>query len=87
MSRNAGIKLSKKEKMNYKVLMRAQKMPVHSYRCHASTDVMTTESAPVYPGDTTYVYVPVQNMGFGTSMSDVSVRLEPIPNRLLLRLL
>jgi hypothetical protein len=42
MSRNAGFKFSKKEKMNYKVLIRAQKMPVHSYRCHASTDVMTT---------------------------------------------
>ncbi len=27
--------------MNYKVLVRVQKMPVHSCRCHASIDVMT----------------------------------------------
>jgi hypothetical protein len=43
----------------------------------AQSDYLVTESAPVYPGDMTYVYVPVQNTGFGTSMSDVSVRLEP----------
>ncbi len=46
----------------------------------AASDYLVTESAPVYPGDTTYVYVPVQNTGFGTSMSDVSVRLEPKDN-------
>jgi hypothetical protein len=43
----------------------------------AASEYLVTESAPVYPGATTYVYVPVQNTGFGTSMSDVSVRLEP----------
>jgi peroxiredoxin family protein len=42
MGRKAGIKLYKKEKMSYKVLVRAQKMPVHSYLCQASIDVMTT---------------------------------------------
>ena len=42
MGRKASIKLSEKEKMNYKVLVRVQKMPIHSYRCHASIDVMTT---------------------------------------------
>jgi hypothetical protein len=30
MGRKAGIKLYKKEKMSYKVFVRAQKMPVHS---------------------------------------------------------
>ena len=43
----------------------------------AASDYLVTDSAPVYPGDTTYVYVPIQNMGFGTFMEDVSVRLEP----------
>ncbi len=43
----------------------------------AASDYLVTESAPVYPGDTTYVYVPIQNMGFGSFMNDVSVRLEP----------
>jgi hypothetical protein len=43
----------------------------------AASKNLVTESAPVYPGDTTYVYVPIQNMGFGTFMEDVSVRLEP----------
>jgi hypothetical protein len=43
----------------------------------AASEYLVTESAPVNPGDTTYVYVPIQNMGFGTSMSDVSVRLVP----------
>ncbi len=41
---------------------------------------LVTETAPVYPGDTTYVYVPVQNMGFGSFMEDVSVRLVPKDN-------
>lgn len=46
----------------------------------ASADYLVTESAPVYPGDTTYVYVPIQNQGFGTFMEDVTVRLEPKDN-------
>ena len=37
---------------------------------------LVTETAPVYPGDTTFVYVPIQNMGH-TFMEDVSVRLVP----------
>jgi len=41
---------------------------------------LVTETAPVYPGDTTYVYVPVQNKGFGSFMEDVSVRLVPKDN-------
>lgn len=41
---------------------------------------LVTETAPVYPGDTTYVYVPVKNMGFGSFMEDVSVRLVPKDN-------
>ncbi len=43
----------------------------------AQSNYLVTESAPVYPGDTTYVYVPVQNTGFGAFMNDVSVRLAP----------
>lgn len=42
---------------------------------------LVTESAPVFPGDTTYVYVPVQNMGLGNGfLNDVSVKLEPKDN-------
>ncbi len=40
---------------------------------------LVTETAPVYPGDTTYVYVPIMNQGF-TFMEDVSVRLAPKDN-------
>jgi len=43
----------------------------------AATNYLVTESAPVYPGDTTYVYVPIKNMGFGNFMGDVTVKLEP----------
>jgi hypothetical protein len=46
----------------------------------ASADYLVTESAPVYPGDTTYVYVPIKNMGFGSFMEEVSVRLVPKDN-------
>lgn len=38
---------------------------------------LVTENAPVYPGDTTYVYVPIKNMGFGSFMEDVTVKLVP----------
>ncbi len=59
-------------------------LPIASILLLASTasaaNYLVTESAPVYPGDTTYVYVPIQNMGFGTFMEDVSVRLEPKEN-------
>ncbi len=47
----------------------------------ASADYLVTESAPVYPGDTTYVYVPIQNQGGGSIyMDDVTVTLEPKDN-------
>jgi hypothetical protein len=46
----------------------------------AASGYLVTESAPVYPGDTTYVYVPITNTGFGTFLNDVSVRLEPKDN-------
>jgi hypothetical protein len=47
----------------------------------AASEYLVTESAPVFPGDTTYVYVPVQNIGFGNGfLNDVSVRLEPKDN-------
>src|SRR5574341_2639912 len=46
----------------------------------AASNHLVTESAPVYPGDTTYVYVPIKNMGFGTFMEDVSARLVPKDN-------
>ena len=46
----------------------------------AASNYLVTESAPVYPGDTTYVYVPIKNMGFGSFMEDVYVRLAPKDN-------
>lgn len=47
----------------------------------AASNYLVTESAPVYPGDTTYVYVPIKNIGFFASfMEDVSVRLVPKGN-------
>jgi hypothetical protein len=46
----------------------------------ASAAYLVTENAPVYPGDTTYVYVPIQNIGFGNAMADVSVKLVPKEN-------
>ncbi|NJD54436.1 MAG: hypothetical protein FIB07_16430 [Candidatus Methanoperedens sp.] len=46
----------------------------------ATYNYLVTESAPVYPGDTTYVYVPIKNMGFGNYMEDVTVELAPKDN-------
>lgn len=43
----------------------------------AGSNYLVTESAPVYPGDTTYVYVPIVNQGYGTFLTDVSVKLVP----------
>lgn len=43
----------------------------------SAANYLVTESAPVYPGDTTYVYVPIKNVGFGNVMEDVVVKLEP----------
>ncbi len=36
-----------------------------------ASNYLVTESAPVYPGDTTYVYVTIKNMSFVTNMQDV----------------
>jgi hypothetical protein len=46
----------------------------------ASAESLVTETAPVYPGDTTYVYFVVNNTGFGQFLNDVSVRLLPKDN-------
>jgi hypothetical protein len=46
----------------------------------ASATYLVTENAPVYPGDTAYVYVPIQNMGYGNNMEDVTVKLVPKDN-------
>ena len=46
----------------------------------ASAGYLVTESAPVYPGDTTYVYFVVNNTGFGQFLNDVKVRLLPKDN-------
>lgn len=43
----------------------------------ASINYLVTESVPVYPGDTTFVYVPIKNQGFGTNLYDVAVKLVP----------
>lgn len=43
----------------------------------AASGYLVTESEPVYPGDTTYIYVPIKNMGFGNFMEDVIVTLAP----------
>ncbi len=46
----------------------------------AQSNQLVTESAPVYPGETTYVYIVVNNSGYGFGsgfLNDVSVRLEP----------
>ncbi len=41
---------------------------------------LVTETVPVYPGDTTYVDIVVNNTGFGQWLNDVTVRLEPKEN-------
>ena len=46
----------------------------------AASEFLVTDTAPVYPGDTTYIYVPVQNLGFGNFLTDVTVRLVPKDN-------
>jgi hypothetical protein len=43
----------------------------------ATINYLVTESVPVYPGDTTFIYVPIKNQGFGTNLYDVSVKLVP----------
>jgi hypothetical protein len=46
----------------------------------ASAASLKTENGPVYPGETTYVYVPIQNIGYGNAMEDISVKLVPKEN-------
>lgn len=47
----------------------------------AQSNHLVTESAPVYPGETTYVYILVNNTGFGNGfLNDVSIRLLPKDN-------
>jgi hypothetical protein len=53
-------------------LMIAQVASAQSY--------LVTENAPVYPGDITYVYVPIKNIGYGNAMQDVTVKLVPKDN-------
>jgi hypothetical protein len=53
-------------------LMFAQVVSAQSY--------LVTENGYVYPGDMTYVYVPIQNIGYGNAMQDISVKLVPKEN-------
>ncbi len=47
----------------------------------AQSNYLKTEDAPVYPGETTYVDVVVNNTGFGNGfLNDVSVSLKPKDN-------
>jgi len=41
---------------------------------------LVTETAPVYPGDTNFVYVPIKNIELRSFMEDVNVRLVPKDN-------
>lgn len=46
----------------------------------ASSYYLVTEHEPVYPGDTVFVWVPINNIGYGTSMVDTVVKLVPANN-------
>lgn len=46
----------------------------------STSDYLVTEHEPVYPGDTVFVYVPVENIGYGTWMTDIIVKLVPANN-------
>ncbi len=46
----------------------------------ATSDYIVTEHEPVYPGDTVFVYVPIENIGYGTWMTDTVVKLVPANN-------
>ncbi len=46
----------------------------------AQSNYLVPENAPVSPGDTLYVYAPIPDLGFGPSLNDVIVRLEPADN-------
>lgn len=46
----------------------------------ASSVYLVTEHEPVYPGDTVFVWVPIENVGYGTWLSEVVVKLVPANN-------
>lgn len=46
----------------------------------SASDYLVTEHEPVYPGDTVFVYVPIENIGYGTWMTDTVVKLVPANN-------
>ena len=61
----------------YNLILMIVSTLIISQAASAASNYLVTESAPVYPGDTTYVYVPIKNMGFGNYMEDVTVKLVP----------
>ncbi len=46
----------------------------------STSDYLVTEHEPVYPGDTVFVYVPIENNGYGAWMTDTVVKLIPANN-------
>ncbi len=46
----------------------------------AEKTYLVTEHEPVYPGDTVFVWVPIQNSGYGTWLSDTVAQLVPANN-------
>lgn len=46
----------------------------------ASNYYLVTEHEPVYPGDTVFVWIPINNIGYGTSLVDTVVKLVPANN-------
>src|SRR3972149_6070309 len=46
----------------------------------AAKTYLVTEHEPVYPGDTVFVWVPIENIGYGTWMTDIIVKLVPANN-------
>ncbi len=64
----------------YKIILIIISILLLTMDASAASNYLVTESAPVYPGDTTYVYVPIKNIGFGNFMEDVSVKLVPKEN-------
>ncbi len=45
-----------------------------------TNDYLVTEHEPVNPGDTVFVWVPIENIGYGTWWIDTSVKLVPANN-------
>jgi hypothetical protein len=46
----------------------------------STSDYLVTEHEPVYPGDTVFVWVPIENNGYGTWMTDTVVKLVTANN-------